>query len=1272
MSPTPGKTTRQPVTLQHIDHRQGILTVATAQGVKFRIRMPREDRHWHGLRLGSTLELEIQGTNYILHYKPPAQSRPSANAPAAPSTAPVARPQPTGRPVVSPAPRTPPTPGTPPYTTGGGTGETAGEDEQIEARRIGIDPAYFHAREKERHRYEIMAFLKGHLDDDLVEWYQMRPEKPGRFASPERPLDPSVRRAIQAQYSHWQDFYTHQSQALELIRSGRHVIVVTQTASGKTLCYNPAIFEHFSTVDSTACALYLFPLNALMMDQKEKIDQLARTLAQQGIHVQAELLKGGLGREARLAIARDCPNILATNPEMLGVILDEARLWGSFFNRLRYIVIDEVHSYRGILGMHMAGFLRRLLLTARRQGAEPQFILSSATVSNPLDLAARLTSLPESAFTLLGEQEDGSQQACKHWVVLNPDSHVDVGGNEAYLSTAALSLIELITSQDARRRPAPLNTIVFARSIREVNKIHKIALENLRSHRPDLVQKVRKYVSAELTYAQKREIYDGLRSGEIVGVVSTNALEAGIDIGSLDACIIAGFPFWVMRMRQMAGRVGRFQEGLVAYVPHPVNPVDEYYRSHPELLLTQSPEVFVVDAHNPYIVRKHLNAAAYGLDGIRSQELPIFGPGAEAIARQAVSDQVMAPARDGYRGSRRSYLNRDDPYAITNIRSQAQRPYTLCREDGGDCNPTAACLDPNNKNGCERQVTILDQQYAYRDCHPGAVYESMDGSLFRITGFLDPSRIIYAQQIPDNTRERTYVEQDISIDILGEPWQRRRLPGGAEICLGEVRVTRLFSGYYTHDLVPRRRCRRCKRTYDDDGSAAICPMCSKRTIRFYDSTNSHRHEFPPPYQDQGLHISFKTNACWLIAPSEMEDPLYPASPCKLPGPENRVQDFLKRPFSAGQAASRLRLTPEESSVLEAYHRQASRPFDRGRRQREEVWLYPGTYGQCLLSALRQKLPESRALEIFEALTGYPVTADLKHVCRRCQTSALFPGLHTLEHTLTLRYPSVALGDPTDIAAHTTLGHSGTGAPTIFWYDNYEGGLGAADKIYERFEGLLAAGDKTLAGCSCSSLEGCPHCTQLSSCDQRNEAISKPAAYLVLGLLQSEARQIPFAPYVYPVSSRRRFTDQAKAQEHVKSAHGVGSEAPGAGAGQAVDPYQVLRLQRHVHQPVLHKAFEVRSVEITGETPPVSAVELNRAYQQLCASPCPAEWRITPAMSPYEVLEVLPSATPRMVSQVYRVIARQVHPDVFMGSKEQATEMMKLVNHAYDQLSRQKE
>ena len=201
---------------------------------------------------------------------------------------------------------------------------------------------------------------------------------------------------------------------------------------------------------------------------------------------------------------------------------------------------------------------------------------------------------------------------------------------------------------------APLNTILFCRSIREVKAMARLVDQRLAQRAPQLRGKVKSYVSAELTVEAKRDIYEGLRSGRLVGVISTNALEAGIDIGHLDACLIAGFPFSVMALRQMAGRVGRKEEGLVMFIPFPLSSLDQYYRDHPDLLLKQPPEVFVVDPHNPYIARKHINATALPRRAERGRPAALLGrarPGHRAPGRSGRGHETKRRALDGHAGA---------------------------------------------------------------------------------------------------------------------------------------------------------------------------------------------------------------------------------------------------------------------------------------------------------------------------------------------------------------------------------------------------------------------------------------------------------------------------------------------------------------------------------------------------------------------------------------------------------------------------------------------
>jgi DEAD/DEAH box helicase domain-containing protein len=1181
---------------------------------------------------------------------------------------------------------------------------------------LGIDPAELARLKREgKHRYEIVSWLEQHAKDGLVEWYRLREGAPAQFAAPARPLDPLVQQAVRTTQPGFAGFFRHQAGALDAIRAGRSLVIVTQTASGKTLSYNPALFEHLLQ-NPSGHVLYVFPLNALMMDQKEKIDDLRRALVGSSgtLGISAEILVGGLGTERRNEIARSSPNILATNPEMLSVMLSESQSkWRGFFSGLQYIVLDEVHTYRGMFGVHMSSLMRRLLLAARRCGADPRFILCSATVSNPLDLATRLTSLPTDQFDLLDEQQDGSQQRDKHWTVLNPDWGTRKALYASYQEVAAAVFCELLTRKNERGVFSPLNTILFCRSIREVNRVSRLVRQRLERSAPALRDKVKTYISAELTIDAKREIYDGLRSGRYLGVISTNALEAGIDIGGLDACIIAGFPFSVMALRQMAGRVGRKDEGLVCYIPYPLSSLDDYYRDHPDLLLHQPPEVFVVDPENPYISRKHINAAALENGGLSASDLAgLWGERANAIAIQAEKDGAMRRNGARWMGTRRSYTDPTDLYAVQSLRSNAQQPYAVCLDDGQPCDLSPACFDPAHRR-CPRRVTALDRSYVYRDCHPGAVFEAADGKLYRVTQFDDAAHVVRVSELPDDTLERTHVEEDLHVEMSGTARAVKKLAPGIELAWGDVTVRRLFTGYFTYRLVSARRCRRCRREYDE--TIDTCPTCGHPTEASSTRSRSERKDFPPEYP-LGFSITLKTSACWLSIQPGLEDQLQAASTCKLPGEQNRVLAWLRKPLDLEHLPARLRLTPEEKQAIQDYHRRASEALKSARPSSQETVLFLGVYGQCVMGELRslqlsvnsscqpsavssqpdkdgdrssadrdgreradsRKLTaESRSLEIFQALTGYPVTEDLRHVCRKCMTSTLFPAMHTLEHAVDARYPSVALGDRSDLGAYTTLGHAGTGAPTVFWFDNYEGGLGAAEKVFEQFTRLLETGLEVLQTCSCATLEGCPRCTYVPDCSEGNEELNKLAGRALIDLiLHGKTDAVIQSPRAFLYRKKRSvdFDREYQDNEFVREDHGYGSEAP-AGPTQTqkkVDPYLLLRLQPRVHELVVQRAYEARSHEIDEEVPPVSAADLNAAYRQALSGKLLQEWKLEPGQTPYETLEVLPEASLKMIQQIYRAIALQVHPDANPGRTAWANEMMKRLNAAYGEIVEKRE
>jgi ATP-dependent helicase YprA (DUF1998 family) len=1118
-------------------------------------------------------------------------------------------------------------------------------------------------------RRAMVELVRRFCDDGRLEWYWITPGKPAKMAMPAEPLSAPVWQAIRQAEPEFKSFFAHQARALDALRAHRHVLVLTPTASGKTYCYNPAVFQRL-TEDPSACAMYVFPLNALLMDQLNKLEHMVQAMAGQGIDVTLSRLMGGMRREDRDSIDRNPPRIIATNPEMLCWILNRNSFagWPDYLRRLRYVVLDEVHSYRSLLGLHMAGLMRRLLIACRRHGNPgPQFVLSSATVGAPGELATRLTSLPLHDFEVIGEHEDGSEQQRRHWMVLKPTA--DLGNNlhDMHLVQAAQALVDALTAPQEE-----LNAILFAKSIRDVRFIQRHVKQLLNERgRPDLAQRVAAYASALLEDVRQRQaIYRGLRDGSLRAVISTNALEAGIDIGSLDVCIIAGFPYSVMSLRQMAGRAGRRREGAVVFVPHPNHTVDQFYAEDPLRLLALPAETFVIDHENPYIARRHVVACAASMaGGVTMSELKPFGRHLERIVNEARAHGILESGGPGiYTAPRRPY--RTDAWAVGNLRSNEQTPYAICRADRDQwvtcC--TQGCREMHTQTDgarerCPHLVQLLDRQYVYREAHPGAVFEDLERDLYRIVDLDDAARLVRAEPLGRDAHQRTFVNEDVRVTIRGERG-RRSLAGGATIAWGDVRVTRQYSGYYEYEVVPRRRCRACRQSYDIE--ERICPVCNQKTRPYLETTRPRYQDFPGAYREMVYSLEISTISAWLILPAALESALETVSPCHIPGPKNRVTQFLKtRPAfrDAADLARVVGLSPEAAQIVLEYFRVGQRVWAKtGRQSPDDIAVYPAFYGQCLLRHLRQRMlpPQETALSVFAQVTGYPVLKDERHVCRNCVASLLVSAAHTVEHLVALRYPTVALGDSQDLGFTTSILHPQTQAVTIFWYDNYDGGIGAAEKVFDQIDTLLHRALDSL-DCDCRRDAGCPRCTQTLQCDRRNEALSKRAARALLHQLLGMPAYVPDEPDYWSHEERAEREQAHDRNQRAQSPVRPPTEQP----VEVGDPFLLLRVQPHVHSAVLEKAVEVRGEEIGTETPPISIRELQQAFQRVLDTPRPTEWQFPKDWTPYQVLHVRPEASKRLVHAAFKTIVRCVHPDV--NPAPWATEMTQRVNAAWESI-----
>jgi DEAD/DEAH box helicase domain-containing protein len=431
---------------------------------------------------------------------------------------------------------------------------------------------------------------------NVTAWHALPAQKAqyGGFSSNINPV------LLQALNQHGiKQLYTHQSEAIRLILAGKNVVVVTPTASGKTLCYNLPVLNAVLE-NPEARALYLFPTKALSQDQVAELHDVIAALGSQiDFDIKSYTFDGDTPASARKAI-RSSGHIVVTNPDMLHQgILPHHTKWVKLFENLRFVVIDELHHYRGVFGSHLANVLRRLRRICDFYGSRPQFICCSATIANPKELAELITEQPMELV-----DRNGAPRGEKHFILYNPPVvNRELGIRKSYIKEArAISQKFLLNN---------IQTIVFSRSRLRVEILVTYLKEMMRKAKKS-AQLIRGYRGGYLP-TERRAIERGLRAGEILGVVSTNALELGIDIGQLTAAVMAGYPGTIASAWQQAGRAGRRAEASVAVLVASSAPMDQYIVNHPDYFFSKSPESGVVDANNLIILLDHIKCAAFEL-----------------------------------------------------------------------------------------------------------------------------------------------------------------------------------------------------------------------------------------------------------------------------------------------------------------------------------------------------------------------------------------------------------------------------------------------------------------------------------------------------------------------------------------------------------------------------------------------------------------------------------------------------------------------------------
>ncbi|UCE67715.1 MAG: DEAD/DEAH box helicase [Candidatus Zixiibacteriota bacterium] len=591
---------------------------------------------------------------------------------------------------------------------------------------------------------------------NISHWHSIPPRE-GRYVDfpdeiDKRLVDGLSRRGIRR-------LFTHQMEAFSAASGGQDTVIVTPTASGKSLCYNLPVLNYLLQKDPSACALYLFPTKALSADQ---LDELYGLVEAAEADIKTYTFDGDTPRSARQAIRR-AGNIVVTNPDMLhSGILPHHTIWIRLFENLKFVVIDELHHYRGVFGSHLSNVLRRLRRLCEFYGSNPRFILCSATIGNPAELAEKIT---ERKIKLI--DNNGAPSGEKHFIFYNPPvvNH-QLGIRKSSINEAA-RIAGMFIAND-------IQTITFARS--------RVRVEILTTYLKDQMSilkipadKVQGYRGGYLPN-ERRAIERGLRSGDILGVVSTNALELGIDIGGLDVSIMCGYPGGIASAWQQAGRAGRKTDVSVAILVASSAPLDQFMANHPEYFFGKSPEEGIVDPDNLSILVSHLKCAVFELPVAENE---VFGAAPTGKVLDFLANERLVKRS----GDKFHYTS--DIYPATEVSLRSASPENFVIMDESDSG---------------RAIGEIDYFSAPELVNPDAIY--LHGTRQYQVRNLDWDGIS-AYVIPVDVEYYTDAETKVTIKVLHSD-EEQELSGGVKLSLGDVSVSRVVVGYkkirfHTHE-----------------------------------------------------------------------------------------------------------------------------------------------------------------------------------------------------------------------------------------------------------------------------------------------------------------------------------------------------------------------------------------------------------------------------------------------------------------------------------------
>jgi len=538
--------------------------------------------------------------------------------------------------------------------------------------------------------------------------------------------------------------YSHQREAYERVRAGENVIVATATASGKSLCYKIPAFEN-ALANPSNRALFLYPTKALAQDQLQKISKLML----RGVH------PATYDRDTPKALraeVRKRANVILTNPDMLNVALlpSHDSLWADFFRNLKIVAVDEAHLLRGVFGSHVAAVLRRLRRVAKLHGADPKFVLTSATIANPLELAEVLTGVP---FTLV--DNDGASSGPRRVLFRNPPLKDEEKGDRRSMLTEGAFVFSKLVAQGVR-------TIAFAKSRKSAELIYRYAADRLG---PELARRISPY-RAGYTIRERREIEGRLFRGELLGVVSTNALELGVDVGALEAVVCCGYPGSVASIWQQWGRAGRAKEPSLAVYIAGRDSLDQYLYENPEKVLGRRVEAARLTLENSYILGPHLLAAAYEAP-LEDRDEEYFGYAYGAVVEDLVESGALVRS-----GGRMHYTRGDKPAWDISLRSADSGAVMVADKEG-------------------EVIGSVEARRAPMDLHPGATYLHR-GHAYEVEDLNLAAHNALVRRVPNRYYTRVKVETDI--EILEES-EKRDLPNGAALHWGRVWTTDVVTSY---------------------------------------------------------------------------------------------------------------------------------------------------------------------------------------------------------------------------------------------------------------------------------------------------------------------------------------------------------------------------------------------------------------------------------------------------------------------------------------------